>query len=81
MFSQRNRGLPALTAQEDPDSLTQLAALEGRSNSNLSRALQAMSRCGFVELEEGRRGTQVPRVTYSQVRIDLSPTAPSQALA
>lgn len=78
VLSQRNRELLALIAQENPDSLTELAALAGRSKSNLSRTLKTMSRYGLVELEQGRRGTLVPRVPYNQVRLDVSLTAASR---
>ena len=78
VLSQRNRELLVLIAQKNPDSLTELAALAGRSKSNLSRTLKTMSRYGIVELEQGRRGTLVPRVPYNQLRLDVSLTAPSR---
>lgn len=78
VLSRRNRELLALIARVSPDSLTELASLTGRSKSNLSRTLKTMSRYGLVELEQGRRGTLVPRVPYSQLRLDLSLTAPSK---
>ena len=81
VLSQRNRELLAVIARESPDSLTELAVLAGRSKSNLSRTLKTMSRYGLVELEHGRRGTVVPRVPYSQVRLDVSLTTPSQPAA
>ena len=81
VLSQRNRELLALIAQENPDSLTKLAALAGRSKSNLSRTLKTMSRYGLVELKQGRRGTLVPRVPYNQVRLDVSLTASSRPAA
>ncbi len=76
VLSQRNRELLALIARENPDSLTDLAKLAGRSKSNLSRTLKTMSRYGLVELELGRHGMLVPRVPYNQVRLDVSLTAP-----
>lgn len=81
VLSERNRELLALIARENPDSLTALAALAGRSKSNLSRTLKTMSRYGLVELEQGRRGTLVPRVLYNQVRLDVSLIAPRQPTA
>lgn len=78
VLSQRNRELLVLIARENPGSLTELAALAGRSKSNLSRTLKTMSRYGIVELEQGRRGTLVPRVPYNQLRLDVSLTAPSR---
>ena len=76
VLSQRNRELLALIAQENPDSLTELAALAGRSKSNLSRTLKTMARYGLVELEQGRHGALVPRVPFNQVRLDVSLTGP-----
>ena len=78
VLSQRNRELLVLIDRENPDSLTELAALAGRSKSNLSRTLKTMSSYGIVELEQGRRGTLVPRVPYNQLRLDVSLTAPSR---
>ena len=81
VLSQRNRELLEMIAHEKPDSLTALAELAGRSKSNLSRTLKTMSRYGLVELEEGRRGTLVPRVSYDQVRLDVSLTSASKNVA
>ena len=81
VLSARNRELLALIAREKPDSLTTLAALAGRSKSNLSRTLKTMSRYGLVELEPGRRGTLVPQVPYNQVRLDVSLVVPRQPAA
>ena len=72
VLSGRNRELLETIAREEPDSLTELAELAGRSKSNLSRTLKTMSRYGLVELSEGERGTVVPRVPYDQVRLDVS---------
>ncbi len=81
VLSERNRELLTLIARENPDSLTALGALSGRSKSNLSRTLKTMSRYGLVELKQGQRGTLVPRVPYNQVRLDLSLIAPRQPTA
>lgn len=72
VLSERNRELLALIAQENPGSLTALAALAGRSTSNLSRTLKTMSRYSLVDLDQGPRGTLVPHVRYNQVRLDVS---------
>lgn len=81
VLPERNRELLARIARENPDSLTWLATLAGRSKSNLSRTLKTISRYGLVELEQGRRGTLVPRVPYNQVRLDVSLVAPRQPTA
>ena len=75
VLSERNRELLALIAREKPDSLTELAELAGRKKSNLSRTLKTMSLYGLVELKEGQRGRLIPRVTYDQVRLDVSLTS------
>ena len=75
VLSHRNRELLTLIAREQPDSLAELAALAGRSRSNVSRTLKTMSRYGLVELEKGRRGKWIPQTPYDQVRLDVSPTA------
>ena len=71
LLSGRNRELLETIAREEPDSLTELAELAGRSKSNLSRTLKTMSRYGLVESSEGERGTVVSRVPYDQVRLDV----------
>ena len=75
VLSHRNRELLATIAREKPHSLTELAELAGRNKSNLSRTLKTMTRYGLVELQRGERGTLVPRVSYDQVRLDLSLTS------
>ena len=72
VLSQHNRELLTMIAREKPGSLTELAGLSGRNKSNLSRTLKTMSQYGLVELKEGKRGTVVPRVSYDQVRLDVS---------
>ena len=74
LLSEHNRRLLELIARESPRSLTELAEMAGRSKSNLSRTLKAMSRYGLVELRRGERGTLVPRVPYDHVRLDVSLT-------
>ena len=81
VLSQRNRELLAMIGREKPGSVTELAELSGRSKSNLSRTLKTMSRYGLVELQEGERGTLVPRVPYDQVRLDISLTQPPRQIA
>ena len=81
VLSGRNRELLETIAREKPDSLTELAALAGRSKSNLSRTLKTMSHYGLVELTEGERGTVVPRVPYDQVRLEVLLTSGRRQVA
>lgn len=68
LLSRHNRRLLERIASERPASLTELAALSGRSKSNLSRSLRTMSRYRLVELRPGARGTLAPRLPYDHVR-------------
>ena len=74
LLSEDNRHLLELIVRERPRSLTELAALAGRSKSSLSRTLKTMSQYGLVELQRGARGTLVASVPYDQVRLDVSLT-------
>lgn len=72
VLSRRNQELLAVIAREKPGSLTELARLAGREKSNLSRTLKTMAHYGLVELERGQHGTLVPRVSYDQVKLNVS---------
>jgi predicted transcriptional regulator len=72
VLSDRNRELLKLIHEQQPDSLAELAKLSGRAKSNLSRTLKTMSRYGLVELQEGARGTIIPRFPYSHITLDLN---------
>lgn len=69
VLSDRNRGLLALIAETQPDSLAELSELSGRAKSNLSRTLKTMERYGLVQLRKGQGGTIVPRVPYSGIAL------------
>lgn len=71
VLSDRNRHLLTLIARENPDSLTELAVLSGRDESNLSRTLKTMARHGLLELKKGCRGELIPQVPYEQVSLDV----------
>ncbi len=75
VLSARNRELLAMIAQEKPGSLTELAELAGRSQSNLSRTLKTISHYGLAELTKGERGRLVPWVPYDQVSLDVTSTS------
>ena len=69
VLSDRNRGLLALIAETQPDSLAELSQLSGRAKSNLSRTLKTMERYGLVQLRKGQGGTIVPRVPCSGIAL------------
>lgn len=72
ILSDRNRELLKLIYEHQPDSLTELAEVSGREKSNLSRTLKTMNRYGLVNLKEGPRGSVIPRVPYSNIKLDMS---------
>ena len=51
VLSDENRGLLKLIQEAKPQSISSLAELAGRKNSNLSRTLKTMSNYGFVEMK------------------------------
>lgn len=71
VLSDRNRELLAIIAESNPQSLTELAQRSGREKSNLSRTLRTMERYGLVRLDRGKGRTQIPRVLYSEIRLDV----------
>lgn len=71
VLSDRNRALLDLIAETQPDSLAELAKLSGRAKSNLSRTLKTMERYGLVSLGKGEGGRVVPRVTYTDIVLDI----------
>jgi len=71
VLSDHNRALLELIAEQEPDSLAELAELSGRAKSNLSRTLRTLSEYGLVDLEKGHKGRIVPRVPYSDIVLDL----------
>jgi len=71
VLSERNRALLELIAEEEPESLAELAKLSGRAKSNLSRTLRTLEQYGLVHLEKGYKGRIAPRVPYSDIVLDV----------
>ena len=71
VLSERNRALLALIAQEEPQSLAELAELSGRAKSNLSRTLRTLETYKLVTLKRGPKGRIAPRVVYSDIVLDV----------
>lgn len=71
VLSERNRALLALIAEEEPQSLAELAALSGRAKSNLSRTLRTLENYKLVTLKRGPKGKIAPRVAYSDIVLDV----------
>ena len=72
VLSDRNRELLALIAEEKPESLQALVERTGRAKSNLSRTLKTMERYGLVRMEKRPNRALAPRVTFDDIRLDLS---------
>jgi len=71
VLSDRNRALLGIIAPSGPESLTRLAELTGRKESNLSRTLKTMERYGFVQLSHGARGSIIPKVPDQTISLTL----------
>lgn len=71
VLSERNRALLALIAEEEPQSVAELAELSGRAKSNLSRTLRTLENYRLVTLERGPKGRIAPRVAYSDIVLDV----------
>lgn len=71
ILSERNRALLALIAEEEPQSLAELAELSGRAKSNLSRTLRTLENYRLVSIKRGPKGRIAPRVTYSDIVLDV----------
>jgi predicted transcriptional regulator len=71
LLSPKNRALLSMIAQTHPGSLQELADKTGRAKSNLSRTLRTMESYGLVQFEEGRGRYKVPRVTYTDLSLDV----------
>lgn len=71
VLSDRNRALLDLIARARPDSLAELAELSGRAKSNLSRTLKTMEGYGLVQLQKRADGKIAPRVSYTDIVLDV----------
>lgn len=72
VMSDRNRGLLALIAERQPESIDALAAASGRAKSNLSRTLSTMARYGLIRLEKGEGRRLKPVVTFERLELKLN---------
>lgn len=72
VLSDQNRELLSLIAEQKPESITELARLSSRSQSNLTRTLKKMESYGLVKMKTGARGSKQPSVPYSDIVLDMS---------
>ena len=68
VLSDENRALLKLIQTSQPDSISGLAELTGRKQSNLSRTLKTMSSYGLVEMvRENRQVRPIVKVTEFEI--------------
>ena len=72
VLSDQNRELLSLIAEQKPESITELARLSSRSQSNLTRTLKKMESYSLVKMKTGTRGSKQPFVPYSDIVLDMS---------
>ena len=72
VLSDQNRDLLSLIVEQQPESISELARLSDRSQSNLTRTLKKMESYGLVKMKTGTRGSKRPFVPYSDIVLDMS---------
>ena len=78
VLSDQNRELLSLIAEQKPESITELARLSDRSQSNLTRTLKKMEGYGLVTMKTGKHGSKQPYVPYSDIVLDMSIVSTTQ---
>jgi predicted transcriptional regulator len=78
VLSDQNRELLSLIAEQKPGSITELARLSDRSQSNLTRTLKTMESYGLVTMKTGKHGSKQPFVPYSDIVLDMSIVSSAQ---
>jgi len=71
LSSQGNFELLRVIVHDRPESVSRLAALTGRAQSNVSRALRDLARHGLVRLERHKLSVR-PVATTARIDIDLA---------
>ena len=71
VLSDRNRELLSIIAATKPASMNELAQKTGRALSDLSRTLKTMERHGLVRFEKGQGRQIAPRVSYTDIVLDM----------
>ena len=78
VLSDQNRELLSLIAEQKPESITELARLSDRSQSNLTRTLKKMEGYGLVTMKTGKHGSKQPFVPNSDIVLDMSIVSSAQ---
>lgn len=74
VLSTKNKHLLEIIQRSKPTSLTELAKLSEREESNLSRTLRTMERYGFVVLEKSDKGRLVALAPYDAFYVEYGRT-------
>ncbi len=70
VFNSRNQDLLKIILRENPESITTLEKLTGRSRGNLSKTLHTMARYGIVELKRQKHALK-PMVMATDFKIEF----------
>lgn len=70
VLSTENKLLLEIINAQQPESITELAALAGRAASNTSRTLKTMKQYGLVDFKHGAHKTMMPILPYKNLRIE-----------
>ena len=65
----QNRELLSLIVEQKPESISELARLSDRSQSNLTRTLKKMESYGLVKMKTGSRGSKQPLCAVFRYRV------------
>lgn len=79
LLTPQNRELLAVIRDKKPQSITELAAMTGRAQPNLTRTLGKLAAIGFVRMKSIDR-RKVPTTTVHSLRIDIDPFSQNDRL-
>ena len=79
LLTPQNRELLAIIRDKKPQSITELAALTGRAQPNLTRTLGKLEAVGFVRIRNVNR-RKVPMTTVHSLRINIDPFSQNDRL-
>lgn len=70
VLSTKNQKLLEIIATQKPSSISDLARLSGREQSNLSRTLKTLEAFGLVKMKQGTCRGRIPYVTYTNIKVE-----------
>jgi predicted transcriptional regulator len=72
VLSKENQQLLKVIAEQQPQSVTELATLTGRAVSNVSRTLKTLGKYNLVEMQKSRNGLAV-KLRYQSMLLLIQP--------